>query len=479
MIKSIFSFSLIIILLFSPMVYANSGPTYWEGYPSLEVLSIQENSPIVVEKEDLIFDFTKPELAKHDDYSKTGLVTAIYEMSNPTDEEMTVQMAFPMISKIPDFKSEDIKIMEDKEDIIFEIFIGASAKDVINSSNENGQNKMNFDRIINSITKSDYMPENFKLDDIGTLYRFDIQNTSDKGIHFRVDFKYNDEKTKILSNGFNSYHMNQDNNITEIGSYIHKEETLEILVIGEDIDLNINAYTDTDYKETTNNYLYKEESKSIVVRDYLINYFNDYLENTNYKDLLPYNQLLNIYLRCTDDMFSREFGYIWLDELTTFDYFDLFFVLLYEVKFMPHETKDVSISYITKGTMDRKETVDPQYIFEYILNPAGNWASFKDLNIKIIPPVESPYIIESSLELERNQNGSYTKTFESLPENDLTFTLYSKEKVTFMDKIEKFFYKSSYLVFPLLRWLGLAIMSYIVVKVIAKISVQLVNKNKD
>ena len=477
MVKKIFTSLLVILLIFSPMAYANSGPTYWEGYPSMELLSIEENSPIRVEKENLIFDFKKPELAKHDAYSKTGLVTAIYEMSNPTDEEMTVQMAFPIISKVPDFKPENINIRADGEDIPFEIFIGASVNDVISSSSEDEDKNIDFDRIVNSISKADYTPENFSLDDIGTLYTFEVENTSDKGIHFSIDYKNNDGKTKIVSNGFNSYHMNQEENTIEIGSYIHWSETLELLVIGDDTDLNINFYTDTDYKETTNNYLLKEESNSIKLKDYLINYFDDYLENANYQNL-PYNQLLNIYLKNTDNMFNRGMDYIWLDELTEFKYYDLFFVLLYEAQFMPKESKDISISYITKGTMNRKETLDPLYTFEYILNPAGKWASFKDLNIEIIPPRESPYVIESSLELERNEKGIYVGSFESLPDDDLTFTLYSKEEVTFMDKVGGFFDKSSYLLFPLLFGLSIAIISYLSAKLVRRIYSKAFHRDK-
>jgi hypothetical protein len=84
---------------------------------------------------------------------------------------------------------------------------------------------------------------------------------------------------------------------------------------------------------------------------------------------------------------------------------------------------------------DRKDTVDPLHTFEYLLNPAASWGDFKDLNVEIIPPSDSPYIIESSLQLNRNQDGSYIGKFDSLPEDDFTFTLYSKEKVTFIDKI--------------------------------------------
>ncbi|MDR7870360.1 MAG: hypothetical protein RIN55_05840 [Tissierellaceae bacterium] len=469
MIKRILGSLLIIMSIFTSVAHANSGPTYWEGYPSLEILAIQESSPIVVDKEKLTFDFTSDKLKEYNDYSKAGSVTAAYQMSNPTNEKTKVQMAFPIISKASDFYSKDVEIKVNGENLPFKIYIGDNVNDIIK---EGEQERFDFDKIVSSISNSDYIPRNYNLSDKGKLYKFNVQNPNDVGILFQLDFEFHNEKTKIISNGFNSYQTNQDTNKVQIGSYIHNIEDLELLVIGQDIDFNITAYIDQN--ETTDNYSYNLESESIKVRDYLIDYFDEYIKTTNYKDL-PYQQLLNLYLRNIDDIYNRQLGYIWADEFFSFDYFDLVFVLIYEVEFIPHETNDVSISYITKGTMDRKNTVDPLYTFEYILNPAEKWADFKDLNIEIIPSVENPYIIESSLELERNKEGLYIGRFESLPENDLTFTLYSKEKVTFMDKVEKFFYNSSYLLFPLLKWLIIAIMSYIIVKLISK----LFSRNKD
>jgi len=78
----------------------------------------------------------------------------------------------------------------------------------------------------------------------------------------------------------------------------------------------------------------------------------------------------------------------------------------------------------------------PQYLFDYILNPAKNWNSFNNLNIKIKTSQEAPYIIDSSIELTKDDANIYTATLEKLPEEDLSFTLYSKEKITLMDKVE-------------------------------------------
>jgi len=86
--------------------------------------------------------------------------------------------------------------------------------------------------------------------------------------------------------------------------------------------------------------------------------------------------------------------------------------------------------------MDKRNTSSPQYLFDYILNPAKNWNSFNNLNIKVITPKEAPYIIDSSIEFNKEEDNIYTATLEKLPEEDLSFTLYQKEKITFYDTIE-------------------------------------------
>ncbi len=467
MTKRILSIIFIIILITSSIVQANAGPTYWEGNPSMEALTIEEDSLILVESENLTFDFTRPELANYNDYSKFGLVTAAYEMANPTDENLKVQMAFPIISKIGDFRPEDIEIREDGLDIPFEIFIGGSTDGIVNKANEDEESVIDFDKILSSITRGTYIPESFKLDDMAELHTFHIENTSQDGLHFVVDFSPGPENI-IISDGFNSFSGNQEENFIEIGSYIHNKETIELLLVGEEIEFNINVYSDPQTSEKTDEFILTRESRVMTVEDYLTDYFDE-IENEFYKGL-PYQQLLNQYYKQIDDIreSTRGSSYMWIDEFTSFKHYDLFLVLLYEVDFMPGESKDISVSYMTKGTMDRRNSVDPLYSFEYILNPAGKWADFKDLSIEIIPPRESPYIIESSLEFSRDEDGSYRGTYERLPENDLTFTLYSKDKVTFMDRVAGFLDRSIYLVYPVVIAAVVAA-GYLTIRVIPKV----------
>ena len=75
---------LICVFLFNIIVYANSAPIYMPDYPSTGIFSVDENTPIEVLKENLLFDFTQED---DDTYSPKAKVIATYEMQNSSNED--------------------------------------------------------------------------------------------------------------------------------------------------------------------------------------------------------------------------------------------------------------------------------------------------------------------------------------------------------------------------------------------------------
>jgi len=428
---------LILLITTTPIVYANSGPTYWRGYPSLEVLSIEENSPIEVENEKLIFDFSKEEYINKGDYSLSGLVTAIYKMKNPTNNQEKVQMAFPFISSLDHFNPEEIAIKSDGNNIPFQIYIGKDIKLKNRKNVETEENILDFNKILSSINKEVYSPSYYNLDDIGTLYKYDVRAIGEE-VKIAIDYTIDYEKTKVISKGFNGGSIKD--NTERIMSWVSDKEILEVFVLGEDIELGINAYIDGEMTQETDNYSYELTTEKVSIRDYLNKEVEAYKEQFVYNDYLAENQIFNLCAMTLDELIEKDVLNLWIDELFSISSLDRIFVLLYEIEFLPESSKDISVSYLTRGTMDSVETKKPLYSFEYLLNPASNWANFKDLSIEIKPPTEHPYILDSSLELVRSEDGTYTGEFESLPNEDFSFTLFSKEQITFMDKMERKLY---------------------------------------
>lgn len=354
-------------------------------------------------------------------------------MFNPTDEFQSVQMAFPFVGKLERLSADDIIIRADDSILPYEIYVGDVVDNHGNPRQEEKEVNFEFSNIISKITDKPYIAKHFKENDMGWLYTIDVEPTTEEKIYFSVDFDYNSEKTKVFTNGFNS-HEHTDGK-TRVVSRCYGPRTLEIFVLGENIDLNINVYSDGELKHKTDLFKHQISMEEKEIRTYLMEYIKNYTKSGK-EGLISETQLYNLYAKSLDNQFSRNISHITEDDIMVREYQERIFILVYTVEFPPNMTKEVSISYITTGTMDRSQTVNPLYTFDYILNPAKNWKDFKNLNIEIIPAKEAPYVIDSNIELARKENGVYTAAFVDLPKEDLSFTLYANEEITLYDRAE-------------------------------------------
>jgi hypothetical protein len=411
------------------LVFANSGPVYWQGYPSSDIMTVEKDSPIEVKSEDLIFDFSD---GNNDSHSVQANVTAQYEMTNPTDETQSVQMAFPYIERLYNINYDNIKVTSDGKELPYEVYAGKVVNSYGNSFEEHKDENFDFDEIVNTISNDIYEAKTFTADEIGKLYYFEIKPTANEKVDFTVDFTYDQEKTNILIKNFNSF--SREDGKVRIASGCYESQIAEIYVLGEDIDIDIKGYTIGSSKEETNAFTYELTEKEIDVKSYLLDDMksNSFVGFEHISD----TQLYNLYAIALDKYFVNNLGFCTVDDVLTESGSMRVITLVYTVEFLPSQDQQVSVSYNTKGTMDKRNTSSPQFLFDYILNPAKNWNSFNNLNIKIITPQEAPYIIDSSINLNKEKSNIYTAKLDNLPEEDLSFTLYQKEKVTLYDKIE-------------------------------------------
>lgn len=464
--KRITSILLVIFVFsFSAVVFANSGPVFWRGYPSSDILSIDVDSPIVVDHENLVFDFSDCDDSA---YTISGRVKATYEMVNPTNEAQSVQMAFPFVENLNSSSLDDIMITSDNCSLPYDIYIGDSVESFRDSPGGDRKISFDFSNILDTITDELYTAKNFGKDEKGKLYVINVSPTTDQYINFVVDFNFDYEKTKILTSGFNRYERNDKK--TKIAAWCCKPEVLEIFVLGEDIDLKISAYTDGELKKTTDLFTHRISTQLVEVKPYLMAYIK---ENTAMKTdgRGIETQLYNLYAKSLDGYFEENMGYSFEDDLRAQESCKRIITLVYTVDFPQNSKKEIRVSYKASGTMDKTESAKPTYTFDYMLNPAENWKDFKNLNIEIITPQVAPYIARSNIEFFKNENGLYTATLEDLPKGDLSFTLYAHEKIDLLDKIEgNLRYHFGYF-FPVL-------IGFIVLSAIASILVVVIKRNR-
>lgn len=147
-----------IIFSFSTAVLANSGPVFWQGYPSSEIMAIDEDSPIMVKNENLIFDFSDDQGS---DYTVSGRVKASYKMVNPTNELQSVQMAFPFVGTVGRILPDDIVITADGRVQPYNIYVGDEVENFGDPMQNDLEPIFAFDSIVNSLTDEIYIGQTF------------------------------------------------------------------------------------------------------------------------------------------------------------------------------------------------------------------------------------------------------------------------------------------------------------------------------
>lgn len=430
--KSILVLSVVLLIGLFPMVsYGNAGPIAWKNYPSYEMAVIEENSPIEVVGESLTFDFLNIEERS---YAIDGMVTAKYQMKNTTAQEQSIQMAFPFVSSIFPLQEERIRVLVDKEPVPYDIYFGPEVGQHGALSQQEEDSYPEFREILESVSREPYQPEYFSEDTQGKHYTFKFQPTREGMTHFTISFRLDPKETQVLSYGFTSFQ--RDGNQISIGSGMNDPGALDIYVMGKDLDFTIKAYTDGSLETETDEFQVEVMEEESVFRDY----FTEFIERMQrIQEYRPSNeqqqeQLYRFYIEALDRSFAYTEGCSSENELWSEIHQPRILLLMYSVEFPSNGTKTIEVSYKAQGNMDSRKTGKPIYSFEYMLHPAKYWKAFKDLDIRVIAPEDALYLIESNIEFSRTQVGVYEAFLSSLPEEDLGFSLYEKEKITLIDQ---------------------------------------------
>ena len=161
----------------------------------------------------------------------------------------------------------------------YNLYIG-DVVDSYGASIEDREPSFDFNDIVSTITDELYKAENFTESEKGKLYTIEVKPTTDQRINFAVDFNFDSKKTKVLTYGFNRYERN--GKITRIAAWCYEPEVLEIYVLGEDIDLNINAYTDGELRQKTDLFTHQISTKEVELKPYLM----QYIRNNDYRKIM-------------------------------------------------------------------------------------------------------------------------------------------------------------------------------------------------
>lgn len=439
--KKVLAIALAAAILLTPIstVRANSAPVYWEGYPSTVIMSVDEDTDIRVDSEKLLFDLSE---GLKGGYSPLCRITAAYSMSSGKDT--TSIMAFPYIGSLQSLYEGEVRIKADGEEVPFSLFFGEPAEGYGTFSDSEKKDPQPFSSILSKVTKTDYEPISFDADEKATLVSIDVKKTGSSSLMISVPMDLQGKDTDIIALDFNGYSREGDR--MELKSWVDSTDTIEFLVIGDRFDVAVEGYIDATEKEKNDGFTYEISEDEVDIRDFLLKEGERLLGRKITDDSTQY---WNVLAREVDRAIQNNDGFASIDELTNALYTDRYILFIYSVDFMKETSREVSVSYLSSGTMDKRETTTPKYTFSYLLSPASLWNGFKDLNMEIRTSETEPYILESTLGFEKTADRNYEASFDTLPDKDLVFTVYKSEKVTLSDRFNGWLNRSYGLIFML------------------------------
>jgi len=419
-------FKILIILLSINVVSANSTPTFWHAEPLAEVLIVDDNTPIEVKSEHLIFDLNNPSVPDNS-FWLSGLVSASYEMSNPTDQELVVRMLFPFKDRLDQIRFDLLSVVDNDEMIDYQLLMDyhdyQSDKSILELSG--------FVR--------DSLEHDIKLNEQVTLYQLDL--SAAERIFFEIDIDYDSAEVMVIGFGNLSGHSYDAKLNHKLSSWLEKDETIYLLVLGGDIQFTVEGYDDYQ-KKSIKELDYQLQESTVNGEAYLLDFIAKSMhDNLNAK--ISDQQLLNClgyYLSNHSNRYIQDW-----DIIASINQ-DRLFGMDYQITFEPYQTKQITVSYLINGSMDKTETKTPRYHFEYLLSPAKNWAAFSDLTIDLFTSPDALYVLESSVDFVMIDEGHYQYQTSNLPDSELTFTLYHNETIDFFDRVEHVIYKWQYLI---------------------------------
>lgn len=428
------AFVIVLISFFflnSTPVWANSAPVYWEVSPSSNVMIVEEDSPISVLKENLTFDFRENLL---EDYSIVAKVNAEYTMKNMSEKEITSAMVFPYFGNFSGSRKPGGEVLVDGSPVPYTLYYG----DAYRKENLE-EEKLDLKGALNEMETGSYEPVNFSLDEPGVLYQVTFKNLKKDHFTGKVSFSLEGSE-KVFAKNLNSYGYSADQ--YDIGTSVRYQDTIEVFLLGDALDLIPEAHTFEGVTLRENeDYTVEISKKSMLFQDY----YEEMIADSEYLGYFVINNQTerNFFLKNLDDAFGSA-RLVTEDDLAQFLHEERLIFLYYETSFQAEEEKTISISYEAGGSMDRRSSKDPTYIFEYLLSPAGYFKDFKNLTLRVLPSEGYPYVLSSSLPLDKKENGEYLGVFDTLPEKELTFTMYREEKITLVDRTEGFLSRNFY-----------------------------------
>lgn len=388
----------LLLIALLPWAAANSAPTRYTGGVYGESLAVDEDCPVTVLSETLVFD----QIGQAGSYDLTARVTARYRMHNPTDTPLSVPMAFALEDVPAQLDLSAVSVTADGEALPLHLYAGETVY-------------------------PSYTPARFDPAAEGFLYTFTPgpgreETEEDVTITFPAD-------AVAVVQGCSAYGW-QDDGRPQL-----------VIAPWDDAPITLFSFEELDYQVTGECAV---ETRPCAFAGFFGDWLADLPWARQYPDFSEDVERMN--LQWLDRWLEGQ-NCVFLEELEQTAQSRQQLQLAYTVDFPAGGEREVTVTYRAGAQGSRTDTRYWKSTFTYLLSPARHWADFGTLEVEVHTPESAPYVIDSTLPLEQAEEGLYTARLEGLPEEELSFTLYPTPSVTLGDRLSRLADKLPYLVF--------------------------------
>lgn len=405
-------------------VQANSGVPYWEGSDGSQIIFGEDNCPIVVKKENLVFDLQEfpEELYSRDTEAFLNLestMTASYELYNPTDYAITARLCFP-IGQFPDYGAEYMRESDGHQRITVDdlergsVLVDGKAIETTIRHTLPGNDSLN-------VPAAGYAEDDFYTPDLKvTAYTWkvadEIEGLEDETVQFGTGF---------FEEGNRKYFFTQEPVFTDYidnNGYVSVPcfpgQELYLYVLGDPLS------QDPVWAEETDD---EDPSAGLVESEFIRLVSKDEITLASLADRMqkPYSAVsetdwFNVFSGCLKNNVEGNSNILqpW-DEYGFEVEASLERWYEYEITLDPGQTITNTVSAPVYPTVNTDQS-PMTYDYLYYLSPAKDWAGLESLDIEIRTP---SYLITDNINgFEKTEDG-YALHLDGLPDQELSFTL--------------------------------------------------------
>lgn len=385
---------------------ANSAPPYWEGTDATGAIVKGENCPVVVEKETLTLKIgSLPRQGKLEFGNYSAEAIAEYSFYNPTDLDVDMTLLFP-------FGSFPSYVPEDANDEISAVAVNGESTECTvrySYSSYSFETERDMARILDEKKTDAFYREDMPVRE----YRFSVNSDTDE-CSMKMKLCFNAKKTRVLFPAESCTRLSIAGG--DMYAYTHfdgdEEKSAVFYAVGEPLSVAEPKLYVGDRE------IYAESA--LVGTDTTFSAFvlSRQSEDSGVSETDWYNAFV--------DMLNDRGGIG--GSVDCFSLTPKNLMRWYEYRMsIPAEGRALNrVRAPLYPTVEGSK--NPRYEYSYLLSPAGKWADFKGIEIRIDTPY---YLSNGSLEFTRTEkeNGEgfcYVYTRNSLPQGELTFVLTEK-----------------------------------------------------